>query len=254
MNTKSKLAIETLSTMKEKIIDNINNKNKQSYIPHSINITYDLVNKLFHENNCTILKTPKNIFEDSLITFYRNDNPKIILITHLSNYVSNPNKSFNKSKSKIFKQELSLEESKKIEDKLKADRSEKHRKDCEDKLRESMKNENCILQSKYVSARIPITYLYNNMQYQTTYTKWNNGYRAHQSKCPRYTHEHIAQLFEKEGCKLLSQYKNQKSRLTYEYNGKIYQVIYNDWKFYSSRPHLNQIHTYFTEELDKDLK
>lgn len=56
-------------------------------------------------------------------------------------------------------------------------------------------------------------------------------------------------MFAQEGCKYLSQYKNQKSILTYEYKGRSFQVFFNDWKFYHSRPHL----TYFTEELDREL-
>ena len=41
MNTKSKLAIETLSTMKEKIIDNINNSNSGQFEPINNNSTDD---------------------------------------------------------------------------------------------------------------------------------------------------------------------------------------------------------------------
>ncbi|KAK8840749.1 hypothetical protein M9Y10_030526 [Tritrichomonas musculus] len=253
MSTKSEIANEILETMKEKILENNRNKYFLNRIPISVNITHDLVNELFHENNCTLLKTPKQIYENSLITFYRNENPERIMVAHLNSFVANPQGQFQKSGSKIFKPYLSKEESQKLDEKLKADKSEKHRKTCEDKLRESMKNENCILQSKYVNGKTKVTYLYNNMQYQTTPTKWNTGYRAHKAKCPRYTHEHIAQLFAQEGCKLISQYQNQKSKLTYEYKGRTFQVVYNDWKFYHSRPHLGQVHTYFTEEIDREF-
>ena len=48
-------------------------------------------------------------------------------------------------------------------------------------------------------------------------TRWNSGIRPHNVECIRYTQEHIAQLFAKEGCQLISQYKNQKSLLKYKY-------------------------------------
>ena len=83
-------ANETLETMKEKILENNKNKYIKSFIPISTNITHDLVNKLFQENNCTILKKPKQIFEDSLITFYRNDNQQKIMVAHLCAFVLNP--------------------------------------------------------------------------------------------------------------------------------------------------------------------
>ena len=66
---------------------------------------------------------------------------------------------------------------------------------------------------------------------------WNNGVRAHKMKCVRYTHNHIKKLFENENCELITEYKNQKTLLTYKYEGKEYQVRFNDWKHHNSRPH-----------------
>ncbi|KAK8853583.1 hypothetical protein M9Y10_017144 [Tritrichomonas musculus] len=125
MSTKSEIANEILETMKEKILENNRNKYFPNRIPISVNITHDLVNELFHENNCTLLKTPKQIYENSLITFYRNENPERIMVAHLNSFVANPQGQFQKSGSKIFKPHLSKEESQKLDEKLKANKSEK---------------------------------------------------------------------------------------------------------------------------------
>lgn len=44
--------MNTLETMKEKILENNKNKNIQNYTQKTVNITHDLVNELFHDNNC----------------------------------------------------------------------------------------------------------------------------------------------------------------------------------------------------------
>ena len=51
-------------------------------------------------------------------------------------------------------------------------------------------------------------------------------------------------MFEDEGCELISEYKNQKSKLKYRYQGVVYEVVFNDWKFFNSRPHLGRRSTY----------
>lgn len=237
--------MNTHSTTKATIIENNKNKSYANYIPKTVNITKDFVNWLFNEENCTVVKLPNSLLDSSIITFYRNDNPGRIMVAHINDFCDDPNKNFRKSDSKsIIQGNEDLE-------KLKNDRLEKQRQEKEDNLKESMKNEDCELTSKFIKSDKPVYYLYNGLQYKTTPTKWNKGYRAHQSKCPRYTHEHIAQLFKNEGCELLSHYENQKSKLTYQYEGKIYNVIWNDWKFYNSRPHLGLNKTYWTEK-DKE--
>ena len=237
---------QALSTMKANIIENYNNKFFKSYIPKTVDATNDLVKLLFEENNCTIIKTPKMIFPSSLIYFYRNSNPTQLLTTHLENFVIDPIRNAHKSKSKM-KYDINTDRITKQEE-SKNDISEEKRLVKENNLRDSMKLEGCELLDKYVSGRTKIRYLFEGMEYQTTPTKWNTGYRAHKSKCPRYTHEHIAQLFAKEGCELISQYVNQKSRLEYKYKGKTFHVVWNDWKCYNSRPHLGVKKSYFSEE------
>lgn len=237
---------EALSTMKANIIENHNNKFYTSYIPKTVDATYDLVKLLFEENNCTIIKTPKNIYESSLIYFYRNSNPTQLLTAHLEDFVIDPIRSAHKSKSKM-KYDINPNGITKQEG-CTNDTIEKKRLAKENNLRDSMKLEGCELLDKYVDGRTKIRYLFEGLEYQTTPTKWNTGYRAHKSKCPRYTHEHIAQLFAKEGCELISQYVNQKSKLTYRYKDRNYQVVWNDWKYYNTRPHLGNNKTYFDYE------
>ena len=239
---------EALSTMKANIIENYKNKSYTDYIPKKVDATYDLVRQLFEENNCTIIKTPKNIYPTSSIIFYKNTNPSQLLTTRLEEFVVNPDKGYRKSGSKM-KVNINPDECVIQEEQRKKELIEKNRLNKENKLRDSMKSEGCELLDKYVNGRTPIRYLFENMEYKTTPTRWNTGYRAHKSKCIRYTHEYIAQLFANEGCELISKYVNQKSKLTYRYNGREYKVVWNDWKFFNSRPHLGVNKTYFTEEI-----
>ena len=98
------------STVKNQIIENVNNKNKPDYVPHSIIITTEIINDIFNAENCTVLKSPKYPHEESNITFYRNDNPERILVAHLNLFCVNPKDSFPKSGSKLFKSSTSSTE------------------------------------------------------------------------------------------------------------------------------------------------
>ena len=227
--------MESLSTLKNQIIENYNNKHHLDYVPHSVQITTEIINDIFNEENCTVLKSPKYPHEESNITFYRNDNPERILVAHLNLFCVNPKDSFPKSGSKLFKSTKSTEPSLTQEEKL-----DKQRQNKEEELRESMKNEECELISKYTNYKTPVYYIYEGMEYKTTPSKWNSGHRAHKCKCIRYTHNYIKQLFANEECELISEYQNQKSKLKYLYKEKEYEVTFNDWKFFNKRPHLHQ--------------
>ncbi|KAK8877920.1 hypothetical protein M9Y10_004683 [Tritrichomonas musculus] len=222
---------------------------------HSLFYTLDfkeeLVDELFTKNNCTILRKPKHLYYDSKVTFYRNDNPNRYLVTKLGDFLNNPNYNFQKSLSKTLKPNATPEEIKKSDEKFRMETAEQLRKRKEDKLRESMLKENCILTSPYELSDKLVHYTFEGLDYAITPTKWNKGIRSHKMKFIRYTQEHIAQLFAKEGCELISKYVNQKSRLEYKYQGKTFHVVWNDWKFYNSRPHLGNNRTYFSEESKK---
>lgn len=240
--------MDSYSTTKHNIIDNYKNKSYSSYIPISVDIDDEFITRLCDEYEITILKREKNLYENSKIIFYKNNNPNRIMTTNIAEFVNNPNQTFSKSHSKLATTGKTPEQIKESYEKTKLERSLKHRAEYENKLRESMFAEGCILKSKCDNSRCAVHYEFEGMDYKVMPTKWFAGVRPHKSKCIRYTHEHIAQLFEKEGCKLISKYVNQKSRLEYEYKGKVFNVIWNDWKFYNCRPHLGVKKTYFTDD------
>lgn len=228
--------MEDISTIKSQIIENYNNQNNHDYVPYSINVTVEFINEIFKEQNCTAIKYPKWPHQDCIINFYRNDNPERILTAHLNEFCNNPNYNYPKSKSKLFNS-----------NDTKVKQPIKSAIDRENELRESMKAEGCELISSYKDSKTPVYYMFEGFEYKITPYRWNSGGRSHKDKCIRYTQNYFKQLFANEGCELISEYKNQKSRLKYKYNDQIYEVIFNDWKFYNSRPHLNQKHTFFTE-------
>ena len=53
----------------------------------------------------------------------------------------------------------------------------------------------------------------------------------------QYTQNHVAELFARENCILLSPYKNIKSILTYKFNDSTYSVRFDNWLYLNSRPH-----------------
>ena len=219
-----------LSTVKNQIIENVNNKHYLDYVPHSVHLTPEIINDIFNESNCTVVKSPKHPNEDSNITFYRNDKPERILSAHLNQFCVNPNDNFAKSRSRL-KTSTKAEEN--LQEKL-----DKQRQNKEEELRESMKKEECELITKYTTAKTPVYYIYEGMEYKITPYRWHSGHRAHKCKCIRYTHNYIKQLFANEDCELISEYQNQQSKLKYLYNEKEYEVTFNDWKYFNKRPHL----------------
>lgn len=222
--------MESLSTFKSQIIENYENKNYTSFTPHSVNVTTELINEIFKEQNCTVLKSPKKPNEESNITFYRNDKPECVLVAHLNEFCVNPKSNYPKSKSKLYNS-IDTEVKQPIKSTI----------DKENVLRESMKAEGCELISSYTNYKTPVYYLFEGMEYKTTPGRWNSGHRAHKCKCIRYTQNYIKQLFANEECELISEYKNQKSKLKYKFNDQIYEVIFNEWKFFNKRPHLRKI-------------
>lgn len=115
--------------------------------------------------------------------------------------------------------------------------NEKHRIEKTNQLKESMQNENCYLLSNYVNCKSPVYYLFDGYEYKTTPEKWHRGHRAHNVKCIRYTQNHIAKIFADEGCELLSQYKNQKTKLKYRFHDREYEITFNEWRYFFKRPH-----------------
>ena len=72
------------------------------------------------------------------------------MVAHINDFCDDPNKNFRKSDSKsIIQGNEDLE-------KLKNDRLEKQRQEKEDNLKESMKNEDCELTSKFIKSDKPV--------------------------------------------------------------------------------------------------
>ena len=207
-------------------------------IKYSLLATKEQFDELFNAHNCVVVQYPKDMKIHDFITFYRNDIPERIMYTYPIDFYRNPNKLYRKNYNYAKKHNLFIPKT----------RADDLRIERERQLRESMKTEGCELISPYESSLKPVHYLFEGMDYKISPYRWYRGVRAHNVKCIRYTNEHIKQLFAKEGCELISPYVNQKSKLTYRYNGKEYTVVWNDWKFFNSRPHLGAKKTYFTEE------
>lgn len=216
--------MEKINVLRESIIKLKNND-------PSVSITYTLedVKNLFKEYGCTVVKCTKEPYHNCSVTFFRNNDRNTLLHARLWQFCEDPNYKFSKSQAKLIKPEDIIDHQTRV---LESQRIEK-----EKKLRESMKAEDCELVSKYVKGDAKVFYLFNGFEYQTTPTKWNSGYRAHKSKCSHYTQNYIKKAFADEGCELISENKNVKTLLRYRYQGKIYEVTFDNWKNYGKRPH-----------------
>ena len=187
------------------------------------------IDDLFKQYDSTVTRYPKDYRLDDNMTIYRNNDPDRWIRVRIRDYIKNPNKVYPKDYNEMKKH--GLYKPKNISP------AESQRIEKENKLRESMKAEGCELVSKYVKANVKVFYLFNGFEYQTTPTKWNSGYRAHKSKCSHYTQNYIKKAFADEGCELISEFKNVKTLLRYRYQGKIYEVTFDNWKNYGRRPH-----------------
>ena len=212
-------------------------KDEQTMNFYSKTASNEQFDEFFKKYDCTVLRYPKESRICDTITFYRNNNPTRIMYCYIRDFYRNNNKLFRKDYNYAKKHEIELSKSN--------DESRQHK---ENKLREAMLKENCILTSPYIKSNKRVHYTFEGMDYALSPANWYKGIRAHKMKCIRYTHEHIKQLFAKEGCELISKYVNQKSRLAYKYKGKTFHVVWNDWNYYNSRPHLGANKTYFSEE------
>lgn len=201
-------------------------------------ITVDLVKELCETKGCTFISilNVKDIRINSSITFVKKNDPLRVLTAKLDQLVRDENNEFKISNSSIAQEYLKREMGVKSDDKL-VDIPLKRK---ELALRESMKGENCELISKYEAYNEPVYYLFEGLEYKITPEKWDKGERAHQKKRIQYTHNHVKELFKREGCELKNEYENKRSMLNYVYDGKCYHVSFNDWKYLKKRPHLNK--------------
>ena len=226
-------------------INTLANTNVDAYIDYIIANnpppkpkTYSLEEliKLLSEHKITIRRNPRNkqIKLTDKVSFSTFDKPNTVLRASINDILSNNTSEF--VRDSHFR--LSAEESSKASAK-RLQVNEQHRLQSEEKLRQSMLNEQCILTSPYNTHNTLVHYTYNNKDYAVVPGRWNAGARPHLAKCVRYTNEHIRQLFADEDCELLTTYHHQKQPLQYRYKDKIYTICFNDWKHFNIRPHLN---------------
>ena len=196
--------------------------------------SYDELVEVLDKHDLILKRKPKNklITRNDRISFAKKDKPNYVYRAKLIDALTNNTSEFTRDEHfRLPNDDLQNRLSKRQES------NERQRQKSEDKLRQSMFAEDCILTSRYETHLSPVHYEFNGYDYVVTPTRWNAGARPHQAKCVRYTHEHIKKLFADEGCELITEYKNQKQILTYKFNDKEYQVCFNDWLHNRIRKH-----------------
>ena len=129
---------------------------------------------------------------------------------------------------------------------------------------EMMKKENCVLLDEYKRGDLRIKYLFENKEYSVRWNDWvrkirpsrphlkggNRNTKLHE----KWDNEKVNELFKKENCELVDEYKNTKQRLRYKFNNSYYWTTLDDWIYHSSRPHLyiNQNEQKFKDYLEKN--
>lgn len=189
---------------------------------------------ILSRHDLILKRQPKNklITRDDRISFAKKDKPNYVYRAKLIDALKgNENVYVRDEHFRLPNDDLQNISSKRQES------NERKRQHSEDKLRQSMLAEDCILTSRYETSTSSVHYTFNGYDYSVTPSRWNAGARPHQAKCVRYTHEHIKKLFADEDCELITEYKNQKQILTYKYNDKEYQVCFNDWLHNRIRKH-----------------
>ena len=202
-----------------------------------VKATKEQFDEFFNKYDALVYEYPNDMTVYGQVKFYFKKNPKRVMKAFVDAFYRCPHNSFSKVRN------ITAEGP--VEDKAKKHEEERQKK--EDALRESMKAEGCELISKYTTANADVFYLFEGFEYKTRPTKWNAGHRPHKAKCIRYTPNYVRKVFKDAGCILLTEYKNQKTKLRYLYEGKEYDVYFNDWLYYGSRPHLGIKRSFFTE-------
>ena len=116
-------------------------------------------------------------------------------------------------------------------------------------IAEEIMKEDCKLLDEYTVGSARIRYEYQGNVYSVRWYDWNHSVRPsrpHLTGGNRNTKPHekwneqkVNELFQKEGCELVSEYKSTKQRLCYRYNGSLYWSTLDDWIYHQSRPHMN---------------
>ena len=109
-----------------------------------------------------------------------------------------------------------------------------------ERLKESMENEGCILMTPYTLSDSYVKYMFNDKVYKVFPYKWFQGYRPHLTGKTSPTNEYVRQSFADENCELINDYINQRKPLYYRYKNKLYVTSWINWNSNKRRPHLNK--------------
>ena len=111
-----------------------------------------------------------------------------------------------------------------------------------------MAKENCTLIDEYKATNIRIKYLYNNEEFTVRFGDWLNKQRPSRPHLKggnritkphkKWNNEKVNELFQKENCELIDEYRSTKQILKYKYNNSYYWTTLDDWIHHNSRPHL----------------
>lgn len=114
---------------------------------------------------------------------------------------------------------------------------------------DEMIKESCKLLDEYKNGSTRIRYEYQGNEYSVRWYDWSRSVRPsrpHLSGGNRDTKFHekwdehkVNELFSRDNCALISEYKSTKQRLCYRHDGSLYWVTLDDWIHHQARPHIN---------------
>ena len=132
-----------------------------------------------------------------------------------------------------------------------------------------MMKEDCILLDQYKRGDIRIRYEYKGNEYTVRWNDWLNkkrpsrphlkGGNRNTKPHEKWSYEKVNELFMKDDCELVSEYKNTKQKLCYRYKGSLYYTTLDHWIHNHSRPHIHyneneQCFREFLEEYDIEFE
>lgn len=117
-------------------------------------------------------------------------------------------------------------------------KSEENRLKYQEIFYQKLLAEDCTPLSEYKNRYSYVNYIYDGKEYKTTPKGWDAGIRNHLKTKHRKTHEEIKELFSKEGCELISEYKNLNTKVIYKYDNKYFSVRPSYLIYHNPLPHI----------------
>lgn len=103
---------------------------------------------------------------------------------------------------------------------------------------QKLREEDCEPSSEYKNRYSYVNYIYNGEEYKVTPKGWDAGIRNHLKTKKRRTHDEIKELFNKEGCELITEYKNLNTKVIYKYDDKYFSVRPSYLIYHKPLPHI----------------